>query len=372
MKSGTNKEKVLSVIITCYNEAATIAEVVRRVAAAKLPDGWKKEIIVVDDGSEKETVSAVRSLKDASHVIFRKKNGGKGAAVKDGLKIATGDYCIIQDADLELDPAQYIDLLQPITSGASDAVFGYRVTPTEDSSYDAFLFYGGRTVSVLYNIVFLKRFRDIPCCYKLFPKKCIPALLRMPSNDFVFDAVEMTRVIDRECSVAQVPVTYRPRTRKEGKKIRVKHGIYSALAILLLRFGMHRDTIEIEIVRFVRFLISGVASLAVNLGVLYLLTEKFHVWYLTSSITALIVSYVVNFSLHKFWTFENSDGKTISRQLSLHFSIFLFNLALNTFIIYALVEYLDVWYFSAQILSAAFIALEDYFLFSKFVFNAKK
>jgi putative flippase GtrA len=136
--------------------------------------------------------------------------------------------------------------------------------------------------------------------------------------------------------------------------------------------GLHHDPVETEARRFFRFIISGLASLAINLGVLYVLTEQAHLWYLASSVTAVIVSYALNFSLHKYWTFENAGGKPLSRQLSLHFSIFLFNLVLNTLLIYVLVEYLHVWYFAAQIVATAFIAIEDYFLFSKFVFNTKR
>ncbi|MFA6494738.1 MAG: bifunctional glycosyltransferase family 2/GtrA family protein [Candidatus Paceibacterota bacterium] len=368
-RSNGAHHRVLSVIIPCYNEAATIAEVVRKVADARLPDAWAKEIILVDDGSDGPTVSAICDIEESiSKVIFRKKNGGKGAALKDGLRVASGDHCIVQDADLELDPAEYINILQPVISGRSDAVFGYRSISPKHASYDHFLFYGGRTISLLYNFFFLTKFRDIPCCYKLFPKKCIPALLRMPSDDFVFDAVEMTHVIDHQCLIEQVSVNYLPRSREQGKKLRMKHGIYGALAIVFLRLGLHHDPIEAEAKRFFRFIISGLVGVAVNLGVLYLLTEKAHQWYLASSVAAVIISYAINFSLHKYWTFENSGAKTLSRQLSLHFSIFLFNLVLNTLMIYVLVEYLRVWYFAAQIAAAAVIAIEDYFLFSKFVF----
>src|SRR4051812_31102548 len=96
----------LSVIIPCYNESATIAEVLRLVRAAVLPEGWEKQIIVVDDGSNEKTVAALKTLESQDvEIYFRSQNGGKGAAVKDGLRQAKGEYCIIQDADLEYDPA---------------------------------------------------------------------------------------------------------------------------------------------------------------------------------------------------------------------------------------------------------------------------
>jgi len=245
MRSSSGKPQTLSIIIPCYNEAATVAKVVAKVAATPLPAGWRKEIIVVDDGSGGETRSALERLREEEfpaplRIIYRGRNNGKGAAVKDGLRIAEGDYCLIQDADLELDPDQYQDLLQPIIAGEAEATFGYRVLAANDAPKNAVLFYGGRIISLLFNIAFGTKLRDIPCCYKLFPRTCIAALLEAPSDDFVFDAIEMTYAINRECSVAQVPIAYRPRSRAQGKKIRIKHGLRCAIAIVLLRLGLVR------------------------------------------------------------------------------------------------------------------------------------
>lgn len=236
---------VLSIIIPCYNETATIAEVVAKVAAAPLPPGWGREIIVVDDGSGEETRAALALLSHEKFfapvsIIYRSDNGGKGAAVKDGLSVARGEYIIIQDADLELDPAQYVDLFRPILAQEAEAVFGYRVL-VADAQKNAVLFYGGRVISTLFNVAFGTKFYDIPCCYKLFPRRVIPGLLQTPSDDFVFDAIDLTYVINRECSVVQVPVTYRPRSRAQGKKIRIRHGLRCIGAIARLRLGRIRE-----------------------------------------------------------------------------------------------------------------------------------
>ena len=195
MKSNHNT-RILSVIIPCYNEAATIAEVIDKVKKTELPGGWQKEIIVVNDNSRNDTERAIGAIKEIDHVIHRRKNGGKGAAVKDGLRVAKGDYCIIQDADLELDPNEYPSLLAPIIKGEADSVFGYRVLANPDAPKNPVLFYGGRILSLFYNLMFGAHFKDIPACYKIFPRAYIPELLKAPSDDFVFDAVEMTRVLD--------------------------------------------------------------------------------------------------------------------------------------------------------------------------------
>jgi dolichol-phosphate mannosyltransferase len=364
-------QKTLSVIIPCFNEAATIKEVVAQVRAAPLPEGWHKDIIVVDDGSGEETLHALREVESLARVIYRSQNAGKGVAVKSGLGEAVGDYLVVQDADLELSPAQYGDLLEPVLSGRAQATFGYRVMASASRSYNPLLFWGGRAVSILYNLVFFKNYRDIPCCYKLFPRSCVPALLAAPSEDFVFDAVEMTHVISQACTVAQVPVTYRPRSRAQGKKIRAYHGIYSAFAIVFIRLGLHRGPVQHELRRMTRYVVTGAISAAVDLGALWALTELAGIWYLASSVAAFIISYGVNFLLHKYWTFKSLNLLSMKRELPLHLSLALINLGLNTLLVYAFVEYLGVWYFLAQVIVAGIIALESFTLLSRFIFRDK-
>lgn len=365
------RSRTLSIIIPCYNEAATIADVVARTKTAPLPSGWQKQIIVVDDGSDEATVNAVSSLESEITVVYRKKNGGKGAAVKDGLRVAKGDYCIIQDADLELDPNQHADLLAPIVRGDAEVVFGYRVIPKTETA-NPLLFLGGKLLSAFYNLLFGTRLRDIPCCYKVFPKACIPELLQTPSADFVFDAVELTRVISRGRNVMQVPVLYTPRTRAEGKKLFLRHGLFCTLAILLMRVGLHHNPVDKELTRLLRYLVSGVTTVLVNVAVLFTLTEYGHIWYLISAIVAFVVSYCVNFSLHKFWTFESPDISRIQHELPRHLILAMANLFINTALLFVLVEYGHVWYVGAQIIAAIVIALESFFLLSHFVFTSKK
>jgi glycosyltransferase involved in cell wall biosynthesis len=355
---------MLSVLIPCYNEAATVGEVVRRVRAAALPDGWTREIIVVDDGSGPETRAVLKTLEHRARVVYRERNGGKGAAVKEGLARAAGDYCIVQDADLELDPDDYGVLAAPIAAGDAEVAFGYRVIANGASPA---LFYGGRLLSLLFNAVFLTALRDIPSCYKLFPRAYIPALRAMPSDDFVFDAIEMTYVLGRGARVAQVPVRYYPRTHSAGKKLRAEDGMKSAVAILLVRTGLYRLPIAREIGRIARFLISGALTVLVNLAVLYAVTEYGHVWYLTSSVIAFCVSYVVNFGLQKFWTFRHAGLREIRYQLPLHLTLAIANLALNTGILFALVEWFHIWYVFAQVIAAIIIAI-DSFVLSKKIF----
>ncbi len=371
MPSTSNSSRLLSVIVPCYNEPTTIAEVVEKVLASPLPLGWEKEIIIVDDGSHEQTKIALQKIEHAAYpnvlVIYRKKNGGKGAAVKEGLGAAQGDYCIIQDADLELDPGDYATLLSPIHAGAATVVFGYR-TLAQKEGQKALYFWGGRAISMLYNFCFWTKFKDIPCCYKVFGREHIKALKACPSDDFVFDAIELTREISRGGHYTQVPVSYYPRTHDEGKKLSWVHGVRCAVSIVLLRLGLgSRVPPAHEFLKLGRFFTSGVATVIVNITALYILTEYAQVWYLTSSVIAFCISYGVNFLLQKFWTFQNRELRGAHKQLALHLCLALANLVLNTLVLFALVHYLHLWYIAAQILAVAIIALDSFFL-SRLIF----
>jgi len=362
------KTNILSVIIPCYNEAATIAEVLEKVSQVALPEEWHKEIIVVDDGSGPETLAVLRTLEQRAHIIYQPQNGGKGAAVKAGLRQATGDYCIIQDADLELDPSEYGILIQPIIDGTAEVVCGYRVLGDVHEPVSPTFFYGGQMLTLLFNLVFGTGFKDIPSCYKVFPRSMIPELLETPSNDFVFDAVELTYVLSRAKKIVQVPVHYYPRTRAQGKKLRVEHGMQCVVAVVMLKIGMHHSPLAKEMGRIARFLIAGSINVLVNLLTLYALTEYAHLWYLASSILAFGVSYLVSFGLQKFWTFKSKDPRAVWYQLPLHLSLAIFNLLLNTTLLYLLVEIGHVWYLLAQILVALVIAA-DSFVISRKIFS---
>ncbi len=229
----------LSIIIPCWNESATIEQTVERIARAPLPAEWRKEIIIVDDGSDAATKDALRRIEvrpsNDAVVLYREKNGGKGAAVKTGLARATGDFLIIQDADSEYDPNEYASLLAPIIAGSANAVFGSRVLKNNNVPYNTFYFYGGLLVTKIFNLAFGTHFTDTATCYKVFSRSHIPALLESPHDDFVFDNVDLTRILARK-RVVEVPISYTARTKKGGKKLSWKHGIRIVFAILRARF----------------------------------------------------------------------------------------------------------------------------------------
>lgn len=361
------RKALLSVIIPCYNEADTIAEVVRRVREARLPEGWRKEIIIVDDGSGENTRAALHSLEGAARIIRREENGGKGAAVKEGVRAATGDYGIIQDADLELDPDDYAALVAPIAAGETNTVFGHRVLAETSSA--PVLFLGGRLLSGFFNLAFGTRFKDIPACYKVFPRDSFEMLAACPSDDFVFDSIELTHALHRRSdTIIEVPIRYYPRTHAEGKKLRLEDGIRSAVAIVLLRIGFYRPVIAHEVPKVARFLIAGALTVLVNLAALYAFTEYAHVWYLISAVIAFAISYLVNFVLQKFWTFRHRGLNEIRYQLPLHLALALGNLVLNAVLLFLLVEWAHLWYMTAQVIVSVVIAC-DSFILSRKIFS---
>lgn len=352
----------LSIVIPCFNEAKTVREVVARVQAAEIPASWQKEIIIVDDGSAQETKDVLDALlleESQIRVIFKERNGGKGSAVKAGLAEATGDYIIIQDADLEYDPNDYPRLLAPLLEKEGISVFGSRILGRNNVPFSKVYFYGGLLVSKIFNLVFGTRLSDITTCYKVFPRALVAEIVAQPSNDFVFDAIELTSVIARRTTIVEVPISYHSRTREEGKKISWRDGVRCVFATCCLRIGLDFNTGA----RIVRFIITGAVAALVNLSVLYSLTAYGRVWYLYSAVFSFIAAFVVSFLLSKFWTFGNRTRVGTERQLTLHLLVAVVNLALNTMLVFLLVERLGLWYMLAQVIAALLIALESYFAY---------
>ncbi len=355
----------LSIIIPCFNEAETIAAVVAQVLAADLPSGWDRQVIVVDDGSGPETKGALERLRSEGHPIhihYRGTNGGKGAAVKDGLRQADGDYVLIQDADLEYNPHEYSLLLRHLESNPGASIFGTRSNSNNNVPYSRIYFYGGLLVTKIYNTLFWSNISDIATCYKVFSIEHVPALLKSSHDDFVFDAVDLTHTLVKAGPVVEVPISYTARSKKTGKKMNWKHGLDILIAIMLVRLGVppHRTSGAGKVLRF---LIAGGTATVVNLAVLFALTDLAGIWYLLSSGIAFTVSFGVSFSMQKYWAFRNKDLDKVSRQLPMHLTLAMFNLVLDIAIVYLLVDLFGIWYIFAQIIAAALIAIESFFAF---------
>jgi glycosyltransferase involved in cell wall biosynthesis len=228
----------LSVVIPAYNEEGTLAEVVASVRAVPLP-GVECEIIIVNDGSTDGTARVVESLRGPDlKAIDLGSNAGKGAAVRRGIQEATGEYVIIQDADLEYFPADYPALLEPLRNGSADAVYGSRILGRNEGSYHVY-YWGGRFLTAIFNLLYGQRITDLTTCYKVFSRDDAEAS-RLECDGFEFCEEITARLIRRGRRVAEVPIRYRPRSFHEGKKIRWTDGLKAVWTMLRLRFAPPR------------------------------------------------------------------------------------------------------------------------------------
>jgi glycosyltransferase involved in cell wall biosynthesis len=229
----------LSIIIPVYNEHKTIESLVNKVLGVDLGN-IKKEIIIVDDGSKDKTTDILKSKIEAivSKIIYKQKNEGKGAAFRTGLQHATGDYFIIQDADLEYDPNEYSLLLKPVLDGFADVVYGSRFIGGKPHRV---LFYwhsrGNIFLTNLTNIFTNYNFTDIETCYKLFKKEIIDKI-NLTENGFGFEPEVTIKLSRLNCRVYEVGISYYGRTYAEGKKINWKDGLKALFVIL--KYGLFK------------------------------------------------------------------------------------------------------------------------------------
>lgn len=219
---------LLSIIIPAFNEAAFLPEVIRRVGETP----YDKEIIVVDDGSTDGTREYLKGLaSEGIKVIVHEKNMGKGAAMRTGIAVATGDVVIVQDADLEYDPKDYPVLLEPIMEGKADVVYGSRFLGGPHRVLFFWHSIGNSLITLISNMFTDLNLTDMETGYKAFRKKVFETIT-IESNRFGFEPEITAKVAKKGFRIYEVPISYSGRSYQEGKKITWKDGIKAIFTVL--------------------------------------------------------------------------------------------------------------------------------------------
>ena len=224
----------LSIVIPVYNEVGTIQEIVSRIQAVDL----EKEIIIVDDGSTdgtRELLEEIGLAQKNIRVFYHAQNQGKGAALRTGFELTTGDIVIIQDADLEYDPKEYPALLEPILDGRADIVYGSRFLGGPHRVLFFWHYLGNKFLTLLSNMLTNLNLTDMETCYKVFKKEVLDNL-QIKSNRFGFEPEFTAKVAKKDFRIYETPISYSGRTYAEGKKITWKDGVKAIAAICWFRF----------------------------------------------------------------------------------------------------------------------------------------
>ena len=231
----------LSIIIPVYNEALTVALIIKRVEDCLLPQGFNREIIIINDGSTDGTADVLKQF-EKSYVVVHTRNFGKGGAVRQGFQISKGDFIVVQDADLEQNPDDFRALLEPIVRGDADTVFGSRFlgayTPlslTMSAHYRV-----NRLFTSLTNLLTGYRITDVWTGYKMYSRKALNSILPHLKSDGIEFELEVAVILSKlNLRVADVAISYVPRWYDEGKKTNWKQAVVSFAK--LLSFKLRRD-----------------------------------------------------------------------------------------------------------------------------------
>jgi glycosyltransferase involved in cell wall biosynthesis len=229
---------LLTIIIPVFNEEATINQVINCLENSRLPDGFEREIIIINDGSSDKTFELIGCYSDR-HIVINQANSGKGAAVRKGFYLSKGDFIVVQDADLEQNPDDFSNLIQPILAGASDVVFGSRFAGAyRPESTKMYLHYLVNKFFTSMVIVFTGyKITDVWTGYKMYSRKAINIILPSLTSDGIEFELEVAILLAKNgLRVSDVPIAYHPRWYEEGKKTNWRQAVTSMRKLLAFYF----------------------------------------------------------------------------------------------------------------------------------------
>lgn len=217
-----------------YNEKGTLLQIIQKIDS--LPEELKRELIIIDDGSTDGTREILKDLesREGTKIIYKETNSGKGDSLKIGFKNSIGDYVIIQDADLEYDPNDYIKLISEVKKNPKTVVYGSRFLGVYESM-SGLHYYGNKALTIITNILYGIALTDMETCYKLFPGDLIRGL-KLNAKRFEFEPEVTAKILKSGYNIVEVPINYYGRSHSEGKKITWKDGFNAIFSLLKYKF----------------------------------------------------------------------------------------------------------------------------------------
>lgn len=365
----------LSILIPSYNEKNTILEVIKSIKSVLLPKViTSREIIIIDDSSNDGTSELLKEIDDSEvKVFYHDKNKGKGAALSTGIKHLTGDIVIIQDADLEYNPNDYLKILNPIIENRSDVVFGSRFLDQTYLEKKYFWHYViNKYLTILSNLFSGLKLTDMETCYKVFRRSVLDRV-NIEENRFGFEPEitakigEMVRA--KKTRICEVGITYFARSYEDGKKIGYLDGLSAFWCILKYNTSIFA--------RFCKYVVSGVLIAMVQLGIIIFLMELVLPDTVlsrnTSNIVSIIISIFIAFFIHSkiTWRHKFISKEIFLKKLKVFYFISTTSVILRIVVFYVLDRY-GVTYIINTLIGIVLVITLNFYGYDKFVYNKEK